>query len=160
MSTAPLPVPPDEPRPSPSRRTGLFAYVAAGLVFGLALAKGEIVSWFRIQEMFRFQGFHMFGVFLLAMPTAILTVQALKRTHARTLEGEEVALPPKELGRGTRYAAGGTVFGVGWALTGACPGPLIVLLGAGSGGGVIAVALVAALFGTWTYGALRARLPH
>ncbi len=148
------------PTLAPGRRTGLLAYVLAGLLFGVVLTKGELVSWFRIQEMFRFQGFHMFGVFLLAMPIAILSVQALKRGRARTLEGDLVTLAPKPMGRGVRYVAGGVIFGVGWALTGACPGPLFTLLGAGAGGGVIAVAITAALLGTWTYGRLRPRLPH
>lgn len=138
----------------------LLPYVGLGLAFGVVLAKAEVVSWFRIQEMFRFQGFHMFGVFALAMPVAILTVQALKRAHARALDGQAIAPPPKAMGRGIRYVAGGVIFGVGWALTGACPGPLFALLGAGAGGGVIAVALAAALLGTWAYGVLRPRLPH
>jgi uncharacterized membrane protein YedE/YeeE len=142
------------------RRTGLVAYTLAGLAFGLVLAKGEIVSWFRIQEMFRFQGFHMFGVFALAMPTAILTVQALKRARARSLEGEPIALEPKPMGSGARYVLGGMIFGAGWALTGACPGPLFGRRGAGAGGGVVLVAIAAALAGTYAYGVLRPRLPH
>lgn len=144
--------------PAPGRRTGLLAYAVAGTLFGLVLSKAELISWFRIQEMFRFQGFHMFGVFLLAMPTAILTVQALKRWRARSLEGEPIALPPKIMG--PRYVLGGSIFGVGWALTGACPGPLFVLFGAGAGGGTIAVVIATALLGTWTYGRLRPWLPH
>jgi uncharacterized membrane protein YedE/YeeE len=108
--------------------------------------------------MFRFQGFHMFGVFATALPTAILTVQALTRSGARTLDGAPITIPPKTLGRGIRYAAGGGLFGVGWALTGACPGPLFALTG--SGVTVIVVPIAAALAGTWTYGLLRPRLPH
>ncbi len=142
------------------RAPGLAAYFAVGLAFGLVLTKAEIVSWFRIQEMFRFQGFHMFGVFALAIPVAIASVQGLKRAHARTLGGEEVALAPKTMGRGIRYVAGGVLFGVGWAFTGACPGPLFALLGAGAGGGVILVPIAAAVLGTWVYGLLRPRLPH
>ena len=145
---------------TPRRRTGLLAYGALGVVFGTLLTKGEIVSWFRIQEMFRFAGIHMFGVFALALPVAIITVQALKRARARTIEGDVVVLEPKPMGRGIRYVAGGLVFGAGWALTGACPGPLFALLGAGAGGGVFLVAIVAALLGTWAYGVLRPRLPH
>ena len=137
---------------------GLWAYVAAGIVFGIVLTKGEVISWFRMQEMFRLQGFFMFGVFGTALPTAILTVQAIKRSQARTLRGEPIVIPPKKLGRGIRYAAGGVMFGVGWALTGACPGPLFALLG--SGVSVIAVVIASALVGTWTYGLLRPRLPH
>jgi uncharacterized membrane protein YedE/YeeE len=102
----------------------------------------------------------MFGVFALAIPVAIASVQALKRGHAHTLEGDAVTLAPKEMGRGVRYLAGGALFGVGWALTGACPGPLFALLGAGAGGGAILVAIVSALLGTWVYGLLRPRLPH
>ena len=143
---------------SPAHRTGLLAYAIVGILFGIVLVKGELVSWFRIQEMFRFQGFHMFGVFLLAIPVAMLSVQALKRAHARTREGEPVAPAPKELGRGVRYVAGGLLFGFGWALAGACPGPLFALLGGGVG--TMAVALLAAMAGTWTYGLLRPRLPH
>jgi len=142
------------------RRTGLVAYYALGLVFGTLLVKGELVSWFRIQEMFHFEGIHMFGVFALAMPVAILSVQALKRSHARTLEGEIVQVEPKTMGRGIRYVAGGLLFGAGWALTGACPGPLFALLGANAGGGVFVVPIAAALLGTWAYGVLRPRLPH
>ena len=146
------------PAPGPGRRTGLFAYVVAGVLFGILLTKAELVSWFRIQEMFRFQGFHMFGIFATALPTAIVGVQLLKRRWRRTLGGAPIAIPPKHLGSGVRYAAGGTTFGLGWALTGACPGPLFALLG--SGVMTMAVAIAAAMLGTWTYGRLRSRLPH
>jgi uncharacterized protein len=137
---------------------GLWTYLVAGVLFGILLTKSEVISWFRIQEMFRFQGFHMYGIFATALPTAIITVQALKRRGARTLGGDAIVIPPKHLGSGVRYAAGGTIFGLGWALTGACPGPLFALLG--SGVGVMCVAILSAMLGTWTYGRLRARLPH
>lgn len=137
---------------------GLWVYLLVGVLFGITITKAEAISWFRIQEMFRFQGFHMFGIFATALPTAIVTVQLLKRRAAPTLGGERIALPPKRLGSGVRYVAGGVVFGLGWALTGACPGPLFALLG--SGVGAIAVVIAGALLGTWTYGALRGRLPH
>lgn len=133
-------------------------YLLAGLVFGIIITKGEVISWFRIQEMFRFQGFHMFGVFATALPTAILTVQTLKRRGVRTLGGEDISIPAKALGTGRRYVFGGILFGIGWALTGACPGPLFALLG--SGVPAIAVVILSAIGGTWTYGALRNRLPH
>jgi uncharacterized protein len=136
----------------------LWVYLLLGVLFGIVLTKSEVISWFRIQEMFRFQGFHMFGVFATALPTAIVTVQALKRRWGRTLGGDPIVVAPKQLGTGVRYGAGGTIFGLGWALTGACPGPLFALLG--SGVGVISVAIVSAMLGTWTYGRLRARLPH
>jgi len=145
---------------SPAHRTGLLAYAIVGILFGIVLVKGELVSWFRIQEMFRFQGFHMFGVFLLAIPVAMLSVQALKRAHARTREGEPVALAPKELGRGVRYVAGGLLFGFGWALAGACPGPMFALAGAGAGGGTMLVVIASAVAGAWLYGRFRHRLPH
>jgi uncharacterized membrane protein YedE/YeeE len=139
------------------RTTGLAAYLILGIVFGFLITKAEVISWFRIQEMFRFQGFHMFGVFATALPTAIIAVQWLKR-HGRTLSGEPIVLAPKTFGSGARYAIGGITFGLGWALTGACPGPLFALLG--SGLATIAVAIATALLGTWTYGMLRLKLPH
>jgi uncharacterized membrane protein YedE/YeeE len=108
--------------------------------------------------MFRFQGFHMFGIFATALPTAIVGVQLLKRRWRRTLGGDAIVIPPKHLGSGVRYAAGGTIFGLGWALTGACPGPLFALLG--SGATTMVVAIASAMLGTWTYGRLRHRLPH
>ncbi len=137
---------------------GLWIYLLAGTVFGIVLTKGEAISWFRIQEMFRFQGFHMFGIFATALPTAIVGVQLLKRRWRRTLGGEAIVVPPKHLGSGVRYAAGGTIFGLGWALTGACPGPLFALLG--SGVTTMAVAIASAMLGTWAYGRLRHHLPH
>lgn len=137
---------------------GYWVYLLVGTVFGIVLTKGEAISWFRIQEMFRFQGFHMFGIFATALPTAIVGVQLLKRRWRRTLGGEAIVVPPKHLGSGVRYAAGGTIFGLGWALTGACPGPLFALLG--SGVATMAVAIASAMLGTWTYGRLRHRLPH
>ena len=103
---------------------GLRIYLLVGVAFGIVLTKGEAISWFRIQEMFRFQGFHMFGIFATALPTAIAGVQLLKRRWRRTVGGAPIVVPPKHLGSGVRYAAGGTIFGLGWALTGACPGPV------------------------------------
>jgi uncharacterized protein len=137
---------------------GLWVYVLVGVLFGITLTKGEAISWFRIQEMFRFQGFHMFGVFATALPTAIIGVQLLKRRWRLTLAGDAIVVPMKQLGRGTRYWAGGMIFGLGWALTGACPGPLFALVG--SGVGVMSVAIASAMLGTWTYARVRGRLPH
>lgn len=136
----------------------MAGYFAAGVLFGLVLIKAEVVSWFRIQEMFRFQAFHMYGIILSAVLVAGLSLAALRRLGARALDGSPVALPPKTMGGGYRYGIGGAVFGVGWALTGACPGPLFALLG--SGVSVIAVTILFALAGTWVYGALQPRLPH
>jgi len=143
---------------SAPRPLGLWVYTLAGILFGIVLTKAEVISWFRIQEMFRFQGFHMFGIFATALPMGILTVQAIKRWGVRTVREEAIVLQPKQWGRGIRYIVGGTIFGLGWALTGACPGPRFALLGGGVG--VMIVAIGSALVGTWTYGWLRPRLPH
>jgi uncharacterized protein len=142
----------------PSEAQALWVYLVVGVLFGIVLTRGEVISWFRIQEMFRFQGFHMYGVFATALPVAIVTVQAIKRLGVRGAGGEPIVIPPKEMGRATRYWAGGTIFGLGWALTGACPGPLFALFG--SGIGVMGVAILSALAGTWVYGYLRPKLPH
>ena len=135
----------------------LWLYLVAGTVFGILITKAEVISWFRIQEMFRFQGFHMFGIFATALPVAIFTVQFLKRRGMRALGGQPITTVPKT-GSLQRYALGGLIFGVGWAITGACPGPLLALLG--SGVTIMAAVVVSALAGTWTYGAVRHRLPH
>ena len=141
-----------------ARLGGLVVYLGLGVLFGIVLTKSEVISWFRIQEMFRFQAFHMYGVIGTAVLTAALSLQAIKRLGLRSLDGQPIAVPPKTMGRGTRYWLGGTLFGLGWALVGACPGPLFALLG--NGVGVIAVPLVSAAVGTWAYGALRPVLPH
>ncbi len=134
---------------------GLF--LLAGIVFGIVITRAEVISWFRMQEMFRFQGFHMFGIFGTALPVAIVTVQFLKRRGTRALGGERITTVPKAPGF-RPYAFGGSIFGVGWAFAGACPGPLFALLG--SGVTVMGAAIVSALAGTWVYGALRERLPQ
>jgi uncharacterized membrane protein YedE/YeeE len=136
----------------------LARFAAIGFVFGIILLKSEAVSWFRIQEMFRFQSVHMFGILGCAVLTAGLALRVLQRAGVRAADGQPITLEPKALGTGARYAIGGTCFGVGWAFTGACPGPLFALLGAGVG--VLGVTIVAAMAGTWTYAALRERLPH
>ena len=136
----------------------LIVYFIVGTAFGIVITKGEVISWFRIQEMFRFQGVHMFGVFATALPTAIVTVQLVKRWGVRTVTGDAIAIAPKQFGTGVRYIAGGVIFGLGWALTGACPGPLFALMGGGVT--VIAAAIASAIVGTWTYGLVRSRLPH
>ena len=133
-------------------------YFVLGSLFGIILTKSEVVSWFRVQEMFRFQSFHMYGVMGSAVAVAALTIAMLKRFRVRTVTGEPIVIPSRELGRGHRYWIGGTIFGVGWALTGACPGPLFALLG--SGVTVFAAAVTGALLGTWVYGWLRPHLPH
>jgi uncharacterized membrane protein YedE/YeeE len=136
----------------------LLPYLALGAVFGFVLVEAEVVSWFRIQEMFRFDAFHMYGIIGVAVLTAAISLRIVKRLQLRASDGQPLGLAPKTLGTGVRYAAGGSMFGLGWALTGACPGPLVALVGAGVP--VMAVAIASALAGTWTYGYLRPRLPH
>ena len=136
----------------------LLVYVMLGLLFGIVLTKSEVISWFRIQEMFRFQSFHMYGIIGSAVVVAAIGLQIIKRTGVHAMTGERIAVPPKLLGHGTRYWLGGLCFGLGWALVGACPGPLFALLGTGVT--VIVVPLASAIAGTWMYGVLRPRLPH
>jgi hypothetical protein len=136
----------------------MVRYFILGGLFGLVLVKSEVVSWFRIQEMFRFQSFHMYGIIGSAVLVAAVSIVLLRRAEARTLTGEPISIPAKKLGRGYRYWIGGTLFGVGWALTGACPGPLFALIGAGAS--VFVVTVLSALAGTWLYGYLRPYLPH
>lgn len=141
-----------------TRGRGLLAYLALGILFGVVLIKSEVVSWFRIYEMFRFQSFHMYGIIGSAILTAGIALQVIRRMELRTAEGELIAPPAKVLGRGTRYWAGGAMFGLGWGIVGACPGPLFALVGAGAT--VMLVPLGAALVGTAVYGQLRPRMPH
>jgi uncharacterized protein len=144
------------------RPLALLAYLLVGVYLGVIFVQSEVVSWFRIQEMFRFQSFHMYGIIGSAVAVAALSVWLIKRLGLRTATGESIQLSPKEWGDSripaARYWMGGTVFGMGWALLGACPGPMFALLGAGVS--VLAVALVSALLGTWVYAATRSRLPH
>lgn len=137
---------------------GMLVYAAIGVLFGILFTKSEVISWFRIQEMFRFQSFHMYGIIGSAVVVAAVSLQIIRRLGVRTLSGEPIVVPPKQMGSGTRYWAGGSIFGIGWALTGACPGPLFALVG--NGVTVMAVALLSATAGTWVYGYLRPRLPH
>lgn len=127
-----------------------------GVVFGIILTKAEVISWFRIQEMFRFQSFHMYGIIGAAVVVGALMVMLLRKTKMKSVDGEQIVLQDKKMNKGV--IIGGTIFGLGWALTGACPGPLYALVG--SGATVMIVGLVSALFGTWVYGALQKRLPH
>ena len=131
-------------------------YLLVGSWFGFVLTKSEAVSWFRIQEMFRFQSFHMYGLMFSAVLVAMVSIQLIKRFQVRTISGEPITLQPKEFSWGNIF--GGATFGLGWAMTGACPGPLYALVGAGVP--VMAVAVVAALSGVWVYGLIRHKLPH
>jgi len=136
----------------------LLPYFLLGGLFGVVVVEAEVVSWFRIQEMFRFDAFHMYGVIASAVMTAAISLLVIKRAGLREADGTPLSLAPKTLDTGVRYVAGGAIFGLGWALTGACPGPLVALVGAGVP--AMLVAIVSALGGTWTYGRLRPRLPH
>jgi hypothetical protein len=136
----------------------LLVYLLLGIAFGIVLTRSEVLSWFRIQEMFRFQSFRMYGIIGSAIATAALSIALIKKSALKSASGEAIAIPKKELGSGARYAIGGTIFGLGWAFAGACPGPLFALIG--NGVSVMIVAVLSALLGTWTYGLLRPRLPH
>lgn len=132
-------------------------YLILGVLFGITLTKSEVISWYRIYEMFRFQSFHMYGVIGSAVVIGIILVQVIKRTGMKSLTGEPIVIPPKERGV-WRYLLGGSIFGLGWALTGACPGPMFILLG--NGIGVALIMVLSAMLGTFVYGLIRQKLPH
>jgi uncharacterized membrane protein YedE/YeeE len=157
MTTRPQ-IAPDSVGQNQRKPAFLIIYLLLGIAFGVVLTKSEVLSWFRIQEMFRFQSFRMYGIIGSAIATAALSLQAVKRSGLKSISGETISLPAKQMGSGIRYAAGGAIFGVGWALTGACPGPFFALIG--NGVSVMIAAVFSALFGTWIYGLLRSRLPH
>jgi uncharacterized membrane protein YedE/YeeE len=131
-------------------------YLLVGTIFGIVFVKAEIISWFRIQEMFRLQSFHMYGVIGTAVVVGLISVQFIKRFNIKTLAGEMVSIPDKTFDKGQIY--GGLIFGLGWAITGACPGPLFAQIG--SGFLAISVTFMSAIAGTWLYGAFQSKLPH
>ena len=131
-------------------------YLIVGIGFGIIFVKAEIISWFRIQEMFRFQSFHMFGIIGSAILVGMISIFLIKKFNIKTIYGEEIKIPIKEFNKGQIY--GGLIFGFGWAITGACPGPLFAQIGSGSI--VIIVTLISAILGTWVYGKFRDYLPH
>lgn len=131
-------------------------FLALGFIFGFILIKAEVISWFRIQEMFKFQAFHMYGIIGIAVMVGVLSVFLIKKYNVKTIAGDEIKIEPKKFTIGN--VIGGLMFGLGWAMTGACPGPLYALIG--SGLGIIAVVLFSAVIGTWTYGKLKDKLPH
>lgn len=133
-----------------------FKYLAVGVLFGIVFVKAEIISWFRIQEMFRLQSFHMYGVIGTAIAVGALSVFLIKKFGIKTIHGERVSFTPKKFNKG--QIIGGLIFGLGWALTGACPGPLFAQIGTGAT--VVAVVVLSAIAGTWTYGYFREKLPH
>jgi len=133
-----------------------FKFLLLGTLFGIILIKAEAISWFRIQEMFRFQSFHMYGIICSAIVVGLISIQLIKKFNIKTFSGEEIKIEPKQFTKGN--IIGGLMFGLGWAMTGACPGPLYALIG--SGLLIVVVILLSAILGTYTYGVLRDKLPH
>ncbi|MCL1690597.1 transporter [Elizabethkingia anophelis] len=131
-------------------------YMLVGILFGIIFVKSEVISWFRIQEMFRLQSFHMYGIIGSAVLTGMISVWIIKKFNIKTIHGESISIAPKQFNKGQIY--GGLLFGFGWAITGACPGPLFAQIGTGVT--VITVTLLSAIAGTWVYGLIRNRLPH
>jgi uncharacterized membrane protein YedE/YeeE len=140
------------------RPASLLVYLLLGVAFGVVLALSEVLSWFRIQEMFHFQSFRMYGIIGSAVATAAASIALMKASGPKSVDGKPISVPRKPMGSGIQYTPGGTIVGLGWALTGACPGPLFALIG--NGVTVMLVAVVSALAGTWVYGLLRSSLPH
>lgn len=132
-------------------------YLVIGILFGIIMTKSEAISWYRIQEMFRFQAFHMYGIIGSALAVGVLMVQIIKRRKMKALNGGVIHFSNKQFSV-PRYLFGGTVFGLGWALSGACPGPMFTLLG--NGFSVFIVVIASAVLGTFTYGLVKDRLPH
>ena len=133
-------------------------YLLAGLIFGFVLVKSEAASWYRIQEMFHFQNFHMFGILFSAIITGFLSIQVIRRLgEKKAMDGQIIFIPEKPPGLKS-FILGGLIFGFGWGLIGLCPGPIFALAGTGSMGAL--VVLVGAMHGTWLYGALKEHMPH
>ncbi|TDP02305.1 DUF6691 family protein [Flavobacterium sp. 245] len=143
---------------SQKKETGLanIKYLIVGIFFGIVFVKAEIISWFRIQEMFNLQSFFMYGVIGSAVAVGVVSVFLIKKFNIKTLQGEKIEIQPKTFSKGQIY--GGLLFGFGWAITGACPGPLFAQIGTGAT--VIVVTLVSAIAGTWFYGLIKDKLPH
>ena len=135
---------------------GNLKYLIVGVFFGIIFVKAEIISWFRIQEMFHLQSFFMYGVIGSAVVVGVISVFIIKKFNIKTLQGEKIEIQPKTFSKGQIY--GGLMFGFGWAITGACPGPLFAQIGTGAT--VIVVTLASAIAGTWVYGLIKDKLPH
>jgi uncharacterized protein len=134
----------------------LLKYLVMGTLFGIVLVKSQVISWFRIQEMFRLQSFHMYGVIGSAIAVGMISVILIKKFKVKTIYGEPITIPKKTFNKGQVY--GGLIFGLGWAMTGACPGPLFAQVGTGAT--AVIVTLFMAIVGTWIYGFFREKLPH
>ena len=132
-------------------------FLLIGIVFGFIATKSEVISWYRIHEMFRFESFHMYGIIGSAVILGIIFVALIKKMQLKTIDGKAITFQDKDLSF-TRYFVGGSIFGLGWAMTGACPGPTDALIG--SGYLIYLVVFLAAVFGTFVYGVLRTKLPH
>ncbi len=144
---------------APARRESLLPYLVLGLYLGIVFTRSEVISWFRIQEMFRFQAFHMYGIIGSAVAVAAMGIWLVRRSGIRSMIRRPMEFPAQPwTPPGTQYWIGGILFGLGWGLLGACPGPIYVLIG--NGLSVMVVALASAILGAWTYGRLRHRLPH
>jgi len=131
-------------------------YLIVGILFGIVFVKAEVISWFRIQEMFRFQSFHMYGIIGSAIAVGMLSIFLIKKFNIKTIDGEPIIISPKSFNKGQIY--GGLLFGFGWALTGACPGPLFAQVGTGAT--VIVITILSAIAGTWVFGYFRDKLPR
>jgi len=131
-------------------------YLIVGILFGIVFVKAEVISWFRIQEMFRLQSFHMYGIIGSAVLVGMISVFLINKFNVKTIYGESIVIPTKKFNKGQLY--GGLLFGFGWAITGACPGPLYAQIGTGAT--VIIITLLSAIAGTWVYGLLREKLSH
>jgi len=132
-------------------------FLIVGVLFGIIMSKSEVISWYRIYEMFRFESFHMYGIIGSAVVLGALATWVIKKYKLRNLEGEQITFSDKQKSI-PRYLIGGTLFGLGWAMTGACPGPMFVLLGKGVWS--VGIIVISATFGTFLYGLLRSKLPH
>ncbi len=132
-------------------------FLIVGIIFGIVLLKSEAVSWYRIYEMFRFESFHMYGIIGSAIITGILLLSIAKKIGLKNMEGKAISVPPKNKGK-VNYITGGIIFGLGWALAGACPGPMYILIGAGAI--TMIIVLLSATLGTFIYGLLKDKLPH
>jgi len=131
-------------------------YLLMGSLFGIILYKSEVISWFRIQEMFHLQSFFMYGIIGSAIVTGMLSIFIIKWLKIKSIDGQPIVIAPKEFQWGNVW--GGIIFGLGWAITGACPGPIYAQIG--SGFTVVIITLLSAVAGTWVYGRWQKKLPH
>lgn len=135
----------------------ILKFLLVGIIFGIVLVKSEAVSWYRIYEMFKFESFHMYGIIGTAIGTGVILLLLAKKLKLNNLDGNLMNVPKKDKGL-FRYILGGTLFGLGWALAGACPGPMYILVGTGVFSMLIVI--LAAILGTYVYGVLKDKLPH